>query len=125
MEDEPELRLVRWSGPWDPDDRDANLKSDVALYSRVDPLRTISNLSQATGIPVGALVRYVLARWASAASEGLLAAGPSIIDRMEAAFRRAEATGTDEARLEAYRAVRQMVAWVRLAHDADGGDGSG
>lgn len=122
MDDEPWVQLVRWDGPWDDDDRDANLKADVALYRLADPLATLTNLAAATAIPVGALVRYVLARWASAASEGLLAAGPSTIERMSEAFDRAEAQGTTEARLAAYDQVRQMVAWMRLA---DHGDGSG
>jgi hypothetical protein len=37
-EDEPVIRLVRWAGPWEDDDPHANLKADVALYSRLDPL---------------------------------------------------------------------------------------
>ena len=36
---------------------------------RLDPLETLVPLSASTGIPVGALVRFVLARWASAGSE--------------------------------------------------------
>ena len=70
-----------------------------------------------TGIPVGALVRYVLVRWASAGSETLLSAGPSIIERMRSVFSEAEQTDTPEARLAAYDVVRQMVDWLRAPLD--------
>jgi hypothetical protein len=109
---ETSIELTRWTGSWSADDPDANFKADVALYTMLDPLETLRPLSAATGIPVGALVRYVLARWASAGSESLLSAGPSIIERMAAAFSDAEQTATTEARLAAYEVVRQMVAWL-------------
>jgi hypothetical protein len=110
---EPWIELTPWAGPWPDDDPHANLKADVALYSRVDPLATIRNLSSGTGIPVGALVRYVLARWASAGSESLLFVGPSVVERMWDELTAAEDAGTTEARLAAYHVVRQMVAWLR------------
>jgi hypothetical protein len=115
--DSPTIELVRWTGPWPDDDPDANFKADVALYALLDPLTTIEALSASTGVPVGALVRYVLARWASAGSESLLSAGPSIIERMSATFSDAEQAGTAEARLAAYEVVRQMVAWLRAPLD--------
>jgi len=114
---EPSIELVRWSGPWSDDDPDANFKADVALYTMVDPLETLGPLSASTGIPVGALVRYVLARWASAGSESLLSAGPSVIERMWATISEAEKADTPEARLAAYAIVRQMVAWLRAPLD--------
>lgn len=107
------MRLERWSGRWDADDRDANFKADVALYSRLDPLSTVTRLGGALGIPVGALVRYVLARWASGAADGVLEIGPSTLERMWDACERAEAAGTDEERLAAYEQLRQMVSWMR------------
>ena len=70
--DEPVVHLTRWNGPWPNDDKDANLKADVALYSKVDPLRTIRGLAESVNVPEGALVRYVLARWASEGASGLL-----------------------------------------------------
>lgn len=97
MDDEPWVQLVRWAGPWTDDDRDANLKADVALYSMIDPLTTVAGLASAVDVPVGAIVRYVLARWASAGSEGLLAAGPSVVNRMWAVCDEAERDGTDAA----------------------------
>ena len=111
--EELSIELIRWSGPWTDDDPDANFKADVALYTMLDPLTTIEALSRSTGIPVGALVRYVLARWASAGAESLLSAGPSVIERMWATICDAEETSTPDARLAAYDVLRQMVAWLR------------
>jgi hypothetical protein len=107
------VRLEPYTGPWAEDDPDANFKADVALYANVDPLETIRTLSANSGIPVGALVRYVLARWASAGSESLLFVGPSVVERMWAELAAAEEAGTTEARLAAYEVVRQMVGWLR------------
>jgi hypothetical protein len=108
------ISLVAWKGPWDPDDRDANFKADVALYSDVDPMATISGLASAMGIPDGAVVHYVLAKWASAGSGGLLELGPSMVHRLWAPVEKAEGVGTDDARLEAYEQLRQMISWLRL-----------
>ena len=55
------VSLIRWSGPWDFDDPDANFKEEVAAYGLLEPLDTITRLSESLDIPVGALVRYVLA----------------------------------------------------------------
>ena len=66
----PVVRLEPWSGPWPDDDPDANFKADVALYARLDPLETVRNLAAHLGVPEGAIVRYVLARWATAGSGG-------------------------------------------------------
>jgi hypothetical protein len=120
MSDEPPVQLEQWDGPWPADDPDANFKADVALYSKLDPLTTLTTLSTNTGIPVGALVRYVLARWASAGSEALLAAGPSVVERMWDTVEGAEAVGTDDARLEAYNVLRQMISWLRVPLDTEG-----
>ena len=68
------VELGGWDGPWDADDPDANFKADVALYSHVDPMATIGRLAAAMKIPEGAVVHYVLAKWASAGSGGLLRA---------------------------------------------------
>jgi 8-oxo-dGTP pyrophosphatase MutT (NUDIX family) len=115
--DEPVVRLRPWSGPWPGDDPDANLKVDVAAYSQTDPLATLTNLARSIDVPVGALVRYVLARWASGGSEGLLELGPSTVERMRAEVQRAEDTASDAARLQAYEVLRQQVSW--LAHGLD------
>lgn len=112
MNDGPEVHLDAWTGPWAADDKDANLKADVALYAKVDPLRTIRGLSESTGVPEGALVRWVLARWASEGASGLLELGPTLTRRLHAVCTTAEADGSDEARLAAYHQLRQMVAWL-------------
>jgi len=108
------VELTPWVGPWADDDPDANFKADVALYAHLDPMVTIENLATAIGIPSGAIVRYVLARWASAGSGGLLELGPSMVHRLWQPIETAELVATDEARLEAYEQLRQMLTWLRL-----------
>jgi hypothetical protein len=108
------VELTPWSGPWPDDDPDANFKADVALYAHVDPMTTIANLAQALDMPEGAIVRYVLAKWATAGSGGLLELGPTMIHRLWRQVEEAEATGTDGARLEAYTQLAQMLSWLRL-----------
>lgn len=103
-----------WSGPWDGDDPDANFKHEVALYSTADPLATLETLSANLQIPVGGLVHYVLARWASDGSATLLELGPNMVERMWAHVEAAETDGTDGARLAAYGALCQMISWLRL-----------
>lgn len=114
------LELVGWNGPWDPDDPDANFKADVALYSYVDPMTTVENLAAAMGMPEGAVVHYVLAKWASAGSGGLLELGPTMVHRLWAVAEHAEESGTDIARLEAFEQLRQMISWLRLPLVNDG-----
>jgi hypothetical protein len=106
--------MVGWDGPWDADDPDANFKADVALYSHVDPMATINNLADAMGMPEGAVVHYVLAKWASAGSGGLLELGPTMVLRLWAVFERADEEGTDAARKAGYEQLRQMIGWLRL-----------
>jgi hypothetical protein len=119
-EDARSIDLIRWQGPWYPDDPNANFKADVALYAHVDPMTTISQLSASVNIPEGALVHYVLARWASQGSGGLLEMGPSMVPRLWATIERAEDLNTSEARLEAFEELRQMISWLRLPLEADG-----
>jgi hypothetical protein len=109
----PEVRLERFVGEILPDDPFAGLKADVAAYSHLDPLETLRGLAEASGVPVGALARYVLARWAAGGSEGLLELGTSGVDHLWRAVEGAEATGTDAARLEAWTVVRDVVRWLR------------
>jgi len=113
--------LVGWEGPWEPDDTDANFKSDVALYSHLDPMATITALAASMGLPEGAVVHYVLAKWASAGSGGLLELGPSMVHRLWDPIERADNEDTDGARLEAYQQLRQMIAWLRLPLVSDAG----
>jgi hypothetical protein len=86
----------------------------VALYAHVDPMSTVGNLAEAMGIPEGGIVWYVLAKWASAGSGGLLEIGPSMVNQLWDPVEKAEAAATDAARLEAYQKLRQMLSWLRL-----------
>ena len=112
-----QIRLEGWTGPWPDDDKDANLKSDIALYSHVDPLVTVQGLSESTDVPVGAIVHYVLARWASEGASGLLELGPTMTRRLRSVCAEAEADGTDAARLSAYDTLRQMIDWLNYPLD--------
>jgi hypothetical protein len=113
--DEPEaerLRLVRWDGPAG-DDAYTGLRVDVAAYAHVDPLATLRVLSGRSGLPLGALVHYVLARWACGGNEATLELGVSGVDHLARLVADAEEAGTDEARLAAYDGVREVVGWLR------------
>jgi uncharacterized protein DUF6027 len=112
-----DIVLEAWTGPWPDDDPDANFKADIALYAHIDPLSTIKNLSAAIDVPVGALCRYVLAKWATEGSGGLLELGPRMTRRLAAVCADAEEIGTDEARIAAYQQLRQMLAWLQMPLD--------
>lgn len=100
---------------WSADDPHANFKAEVACYTAADPLPTLENLSGLTGIPVGCLIRYVLVKYAASASEALLAMDPVVFRQMKEHVRKAEEAGNDEARLEAYAALKSMIAWLDSA----------
>lgn len=108
------VKITAWTGPWAEDDPDANFKADVDLYAHVDPMATIAKLAAALGIPQGAVVWYVLAKWASAGSGGLLELGPTMVNRLWEPVERAEAAGSDQARLDAYEQLHQMLSWLRV-----------
>ncbi|MDP1795237.1 MAG: DUF6027 family protein [Acidimicrobiales bacterium] len=112
-----DVHVAPWTGTWHDDDRDANFKSDITLYAHADPLNTLDNLGNAIGVPVGGLVHYVLARWASAGSAALLEVGPSMINRLWEQIEKAEAAADDAARLEAYEALKQMISWLKIPLD--------
>ncbi|GGI09017.1 DUF6027 family protein [Egicoccus halophilus] len=114
----PTVRLERWDGPAG-SDAFAGLRADVAAYGHLDPLVTLQGLSAASGLPVGALVRYVLARWASGGSEGVLELGVSGVDHLARLVATAEEVGDDAARLAAYEGMREVVAWLRAGLDPD------
>jgi hypothetical protein len=111
------ITLEGWRGPWPDDDKDGNLKADIALYAHVDPLRTVRGLSDSIDVPVGAIVHYVLARWASEGASGLLELGPTMSRRLLAVCTEAETDGSDEARLAAYDRLRQMISWLNYPLD--------
>ncbi|MET9843900.1 DUF6027 family protein [Streptomyces ossamyceticus] len=111
------VRLRRWRGTWSRDDPHANFKSDVVGYGLLDPLHTLRGMSRNLDIPIGAIARYVLARWATGGSGGLLEIGPVMIRRLWEPVAQAESAGTDEARLAAYDQLRQMLSWLKLPLD--------
>lgn len=124
----PAVHLERWDGAWDADDPFAGLKADVATYGHLDPLVTVRGLAEASGVPVGALVRHVLARWASGGSDAVLELGVSGVDHLARLVAEAEQVGTDAARLGAYAGVRDVVVWLRAGLDgpaATGPDATG
>ncbi len=108
------MDLYPYRGTWSEDDPHANFKAEVALYSAHDPLPTLENLSRSTGIPVPALARYILVKYAASGSDALLAMTPVVFRQMQERVEQAEQAGTDTARLEAYQALRQIVEWLAL-----------
>ena len=111
------ITLEGWRGPWPDDDKDANLKADIALYAHVDPLRTVRGLSNSIDVPVGAIVHYVLARWASEGASGLLELGPTLSRRLNSVCAEAETVGSEAAKLAAYEQLRQMISWLNYPLD--------
>jgi hypothetical protein len=111
------MKLPSYRDTWDAEDPHANFKAEVANYTVADPLPTLEGLSAATGIPVPCLIRYVLVKWAASGAEALLAMEPIALAQMRAHVDRAEAAGTNTARLEAYAALRQMIAWLSIPAD--------
>jgi hypothetical protein len=111
------ITLEPYRGQWPPDDPDAGFRRLVAEYSAIDPLPTLEGLGRRKGIPVGALAAFVLARYCASGSEALLHTGPVVVRQMDEIVRTAEAAGTDAARLEAYRALAAIVAWLKVPLD--------
>ena len=107
------MELTPYHGSWEPSDPHANFKADVALYSKIDPLPTFEGLSRATGVPVECLLRYVAVKYAASGAEARLLMRPIVLRQMEEHIAKAEAANTDEARLEAYEALKQMVGWLK------------
>lgn len=108
------LQLYAYTDPWPADDPHANFKAEVATYTVADPLPTLQNLSRATGIPAPCLIRYVLVKYAASGADALLTMTPIVLQQMEQHIQQAEATDSDQARLDAYNALRQMVTWLKL-----------
>ncbi len=109
--------LEPYQAMWPPDDPNAEFRSKVAEYSRLDPLPTLENLSHSTGIPVGSLARFVLARYCTSGSDALLEMGPRVARQMEEIIKQAEAANTDAARIDAYRALKKIVSWLIVPLD--------
>jgi hypothetical protein len=98
-------------------DEHAAFRHEVDCYSAVDPMPTLENLSALTGIPLDRLVRYVLVKYAASASDALLSMDPIVFRQMREHIAKAETAGSDAARLQAYTALRDMIAWLGLTSD--------
>jgi hypothetical protein len=109
--------LQRWTGPVAEGDPHANFKRAVAGAALVDPLPTLRNLADYVGLPLGAVCRHALVQWASAGSRALLEVGPSWVRRLGEPVARAEAEGTDDARLAAYDELRALLGWLAAGLD--------
>jgi hypothetical protein len=109
--------LERWAGPVPASDPHANFKREVAAGARLDPLPTLANLAAFVGLPVGAVCRHALVKWTSAGSDALLELGPVWVRRLGEPVARAEAAGTDEARLAAYEELRGLLGWLAAGLD--------
>ncbi len=113
------LQLYAYTDLWPEDDPHANFKAEVSTYTVADPLPTLQNLSRATGVPVPCLVRYVLVKYAASGADALLNMTPIVLQQMEQHIQQAEAADSDQARLNAYNALRQMVTWLKLGLAAE------
>ena len=111
--------LQPYDGSWAEDDRNANFKQQVAIYSKADPMTTLDRMSRNQDVPVGALARYVLAKWAASGSDGLLEVGPIVLRQMQDVVEKAESLDTREARLEAYESLRQIISWLAVPLERD------
>ena len=111
------LILERWTGPVIDGDPHANFKREVAAGALADPLPTLQNLADFVGLPVGAVAHHALVKWVSAGSDALLEVGPSWVRRLAEPVDRAEAVGTDEARLAAYDELRGLLGWLAAGLD--------
>jgi hypothetical protein len=122
------LILERWTGPVAAGDPHANFKREVAAGALVDPLPTLRNLASFVGLSVGAVCRHALVKWTSAGSDALLEVGPDWVRRLGEPVARAEAVGTDGARLAAYEDLRGLLGWLAAGLDEgpfgiEGGEG--
>jgi hypothetical protein len=111
------MELYAYEDTWEDKDSHANFKAEVAAYTVADPLPTLENLSRDTGIPVPCLIRYVLVKYATSGAGALLSMTPIVFQQMEQQIERAEAAGSNEARLRAYDALRQIIAWLNTGND--------
>ena len=104
--------LLAYDATWPASDPDANFREEVAYYSAIDPLPTLEGMSRSLNIPVGVIARYVLVRWATSGSVGIMEIGPRTIRQMSDTVREAESTGTDNARLKAYDKLTKIISWL-------------
>lgn len=115
------IELEGWDEPVDPADPHANFKAEVATWSPADPMETLVPFAEMVGLPVGAVARFVLARWAAEGSAARLELGPQAIERLWQATEEAEEAGDDAGRLAGYRKLREILSWMRLDPESPSG----
>ena len=108
----PIVELQPFSGQFDDSDSDATFKREVTFYSAIDPMPTLEAMSEQMDIPIGALARYVLARWATSGSEGIMEIGPRVIHQMAEIVGESEAQDSQAARLQAYEKIMSIILWL-------------
>ena len=110
----PQISLQAFDWLSDETDKDANFKQEVAMYSREDPMPTLETMSRNLRIPIGAIVKYVLVKWATSGSGALLEIGPRVVGQMADIVAQAESEATDQERLVAYRELSQIISWLQV-----------
>ncbi|MDA1257772.1 MAG: DUF6027 family protein [Chloroflexi bacterium] len=109
-----QLELVRYTDSWPDDDPDAGFRSMVSEFSGIDPMPTLETLGRNKQIPVGALARFILARYAASGSEALMEIGPRVVRQMDEIVQKAESEDSDAARLEAYQSLKGVIGWLNI-----------
>lgn len=83
------------------DDGDENFRAAVRAAARVDPMPTLRNLAQNTGLTVEEVTHHALVRYVSAGAEALLSLEPQAVrDLIEARGR------------EDWRSVAGIIDWL-------------
>jgi hypothetical protein len=86
---------------WQVPERHRTFAQDVATARLVDPMPTLRNLSDSTGVPVEALIHLALVRWVSAGAEALMTVPSQALQDLIAARRR-----------EDWEKVAGMIDWM-------------
>lgn len=111
------ITLAEYHGTWEPGGPDATFRREMATYCAIDPMPTLEGMSESLDIPVGAIARYILVKWATSGSEGLMEIGPRVIRQMAGVVQKAEAAGTTEARVQAYEELSSIISWLAIPLD--------
>jgi len=108
------ITLEEYHGTWEPGDPDAKFRREMTAHCAIDPMPTLEGMSESLDIPVGAIARYILVKWATSGSEGLMEIGPRVVWQMAGIVQKAEAAGTAEARLKAYHGLADIIRWLAV-----------
>ncbi len=108
------VTLQPYEGNWPDDDRDAGFRQMVYEYSHLDAISTLKVLSKNKDIPLGAIISFIIGKYASSGSNALMEMGPSVAMQMDALVQAAEDADTPEARLEAYESLKKIISWLKV-----------